>query len=188
MERRIHILGASGAGTTTLGSALSKRFAIPHFDTDDYYWVKTETPFTEPRERKQRAELLNRDMLRYSEWVSSGSFVDWGDFAIPLFTMVVFLWIPHDLRMERIKDREIERYGVDAISPGGWFHENHKEFIAYASAYDTAGLDVDIRSMKLHEQWMSKLTCRLLRIATPSSIQELTITVERELNTLGSGG
>ena len=187
MNRRIHILGASGSGTTTLGQALSKQFSIPHFDTDNYHWVKTDIPFTEKRDDNERAGLLKGDLLAHPEWVLSGSLCDWGDFAIPLFTLVVFLWIPHDLRMKRLQAREIERFGLKAISPGGWFHKNHQDFMEYVSAYDTAGLDVDIRSRKLHEQWMSMLNCKLLRIETPLSIQELTAKVGQELETLQTG-
>jgi adenylate kinase family enzyme len=39
--RRLHILGASGSGTTTLGKAIANELAAPHFDTDDYYWLPT---------------------------------------------------------------------------------------------------------------------------------------------------
>ena len=39
MIRRIHILGAAGSGTTTLGRALAERLQCPHFDTDDYFWL-----------------------------------------------------------------------------------------------------------------------------------------------------
>ncbi|MBI2849938.1 MAG: hypothetical protein HYX80_02715 [Chloroflexi bacterium] len=187
MKRRLHILGASGVGTTTLGRALSERFSIPHFDTDDYHWVKTDIPFTEKRDDRERAELLKRDLLRCPEWVLSGSLCGWGDFTIPLFTIVVFLWIPHDLRLERLQAREIERFGLEAISPGGWFYKNHQEFMDYVSAYDSAGLDVDIRSKKLHEQWMSKLPCRLLKIEAPFPVQELAERVEQEVDALESG-
>jgi len=187
MDRRIHILGASGAGTTTLGRTLSERFAIPHFDTDDYFWDKTApVPFTKKRDADRREELLKSDLLNFPEWVLSGSLIDWGDFAIPMFTLVVFLWIPHELRMARIKAREIERYGLEAISPGGWFYKNHQEFIAYSSAYDTAGLDVDIRSLKLHEQWMKKLECRLVSIEEPLPIQKMAEMVEEELGSMNA--
>ncbi|MDD5191449.1 MAG: shikimate kinase, partial [Dehalococcoidales bacterium] len=57
-EKRIHILGASGSGTTTLGRLLAKRLNIAHLDTDNYYWLKTEIPYTEPRERSTRQALL----------------------------------------------------------------------------------------------------------------------------------
>jgi hypothetical protein len=38
--KRIHILGASGSGTTTLGHALAARLQCPHFDTDAYFWYQ----------------------------------------------------------------------------------------------------------------------------------------------------
>jgi dephospho-CoA kinase len=39
---KIHILGASGAGITTLRKALSKRLGIRQFDADDYFWENTD--------------------------------------------------------------------------------------------------------------------------------------------------
>ena len=44
MIHRIHILGASGSGTTTLGRALAARLQCPHFDTDDCFWLPTDPP------------------------------------------------------------------------------------------------------------------------------------------------
>jgi adenylate kinase family enzyme/ribosomal protein S18 acetylase RimI-like enzyme len=183
-RRRIHIFGASGAGTTTLGRALSKRLSIDHFDSDDYFWVKTPVPYTEKSDVAKRVELLRSDLFASREWVLSGSLCEWGDFAIPLFTLAVFLWIPAELRMKRLRGREISRYGEEALSPGGWFYQNHLDFMAYAASYDLGGLDV--RSRKLHEQWMSKLPCRLLRIEVPMSIDDLCAGVEQQLG-LGDG-
>ena len=45
MIRRIHILGASGSGTTALGQALAEHLRCPHFDTDDYFWLPTDPPY-----------------------------------------------------------------------------------------------------------------------------------------------
>ena len=36
---RIHVMGASGAGVTSLGRALADALAIPHHDTDDYFLI-----------------------------------------------------------------------------------------------------------------------------------------------------
>jgi adenylate kinase family enzyme len=184
VNRRIHIFGASGAGTTTLGSALSERLGFVHFDSDDYFWVKTPVPYTEKSGVDKRVELLKADLLSNPEWVLSGSLCEWGDFAIPLFTLAVFLWIPPELRMTRLRDREISRYGEEALSPGGWFHQNHFDFMAYAASYDSGGLDV--RSRQLHEQWMSKLPCRIMSIEVPMSIDDLCAGVEQQL-ALGDG-
>jgi len=173
-------MGASGAGTTTLGSFLSNQMGIPHFDTDDYFWAPSEMPFSRQRDEKERAELLNTDLDRSPGWVLSGSLCGWGDFAIPRFTLVIFLWIPHDLRMSRLKEREINRYGTEAISPGGWFHENDEAFMAWASAYDTAGLEQ--RSRVRHEQWMKGLPCRIIRFEEARPVEDLAAQVEKELN------
>ena len=38
----IHIVGASGAGTTTLGQALEREYAYKWLDTDGYFWEQTD--------------------------------------------------------------------------------------------------------------------------------------------------
>ena len=178
MQRRIHILGASGSGTTTLGAAIAKKLGIPHFDSDNYFWVKTTIPYTQKTDIQTRVDDLNKD-LAAPEWVLSGSLCEWGDFAIPLFTLVIFLWIPEELRLARLKAREISRYGEEALSPGGWFHVNHVDFMEYARPYDSGG--PDIRSRQLHDQWLSTMPCPVLRIEEPMSIAKLVSAVQKKL-------
>ena len=73
MLHRIHILGASGSGTTALGRALAEHLHVPHFDTDDYFWVPTDPPYTHQRERTERAQLLMDDGTAHDAWVVSWS-------------------------------------------------------------------------------------------------------------------
>ena len=137
MAHRIHILGASGSGTTTLGRAFADCLTYPHFATDDYFWLPTNPPFTEKRERSVRQQLLMDDLTEHDGWVVSGSLCGWGDVAIPLFELVVFLWIPQDVRLERLRLREHERYG-ERITPGGDMHEQSQAFLGWAASYDDA--------------------------------------------------
>ena len=181
MDYRIHILGASGSGKTTLAHILSERLNIPHFDTDDYRWVKTTIPYTEKTDESKRSEALKTDLLKYPQWVLSGSMPGWGDFAITMFTLGVFLWVPTDLRLSRIHKRDVERYGLYAISPGGWFHRQHEEFMSGESAYDRAGTDVSY-SRAYQEQWASRVSCPVLKIEGEFSTEELSAKVEHELN------
>ena len=46
----IHVMGASGSGTTTLGQALAAKLGIRHLDTDHFFWMPTDPPFTMQRE------------------------------------------------------------------------------------------------------------------------------------------
>jgi len=169
MVKRIHILGASGSGTTTLGRGLAERLQYPHFDTDDYFWLPTDPPYTQQRERTERAQLLMDDLTAHDAWVVSGCLCGWGDVAIPLFELVVFLSIPYEVRMARLRQREHERFG-ERILPGGDMDELSQAFLAWAASYDEGGLD--IRSRRLHDQWLSTLPCPILCFEGEYSIEE----------------
>ena len=169
MTKRIHILGASGSGTTTLGRTLAAHLQCPHFDTDNYFWEPTDPPFTTKRETVLRQKLLMNDLTAYDTWVLSGSLCGWGDVAIPLFELVVFLSIPRETRIERLRQRELERFG-ERILPGGDRYEQSQAFLDWAASYEDG--DLNIRSKHLHEQWLGTLPCPIVRIEGEYTIEE----------------
>ncbi len=65
---KIHITGASGSGTTTLGRALAHLANVDHFDTDDYFWEPSDPPFSRPRLRDERIRLLQH--MEFMNWAS----------------------------------------------------------------------------------------------------------------------
>lgn len=158
MGKKIHIFGAAGSGTSTLGASLSKELSHIHLDTDDYFWINK---FTEQRPIPERRELLRSDLSIYQNWILSGAVCVWWDIFKSYFDLVVFLWIPQNVRLERLQQREFQRYGND-ILPGGSRYNQSKAFLEWASLYDEAGLEV--RSKMLHEYWMSDVACPILRI------------------------
>lgn len=178
MINRIHIFGASGSGTTTLGKELANILSFKHFDTDDYFWLPPKLSFSQKRERKERQELLMKDLKSTDKWVLSGSLTDWGDIFIPFFDAVVYLWIPKDIRMKRLLEREEERYGAD-IKPGGMRYNQFIEFINWAEKYDDAG--TDMRSRRLHDDWLAKIDCRIIKIEEDLSSDQR---IQRILNDL----
>ncbi|WP_229106805.1 hypothetical protein [Paenibacillus sp. 1001270B_150601_E10] len=95
MINRIHILGASGSGTSTLATAMSEKYGYQHFDRDVF---------------------------------------------IPYFDLVIYLWIPKDIRMRRLEEREADRYGED-IAIGGRRYESYLKFMNWESRYDTTGIE-----------------------------------------------
>ena len=62
MKNVIHIYGAAGSGTTTLGKKISDELGYTLMDTDDYFWMPTEPKFTLKRPREERIELMKRDI------------------------------------------------------------------------------------------------------------------------------
>lgn len=166
MKNKIHILGASGSGASTLGNELT--LLLPHkcYDSDDYYWIER---FTKQREPKDRLRLLKEDLSFSEQWIFSGAVCGWGDELKSEFDLVIFLYVPKKIRLHRLKEREFQRYG-DTILPGGNNYEQSKAFLNWASLYDEAGLKV--RSKSLHEYWMSDLTCPVLRIEGNHTVKE----------------
>jgi adenylate kinase family enzyme len=169
-SQRIHIFGASGAGTTTLGKALARKLSIAFFDSDDYYWIKTDPPYRQSYPQEQRIQKLLVDMEGDDSWVLSGSVLKWGDSLIPLFTLAIFITLPEQIRLGRLQAREVERYG-QRIQPGGDMHTSSQEFLAWASSYDTAGLET--RSLLSHQTWMKRLECPILQLESTQSIDVL---------------
>src|SRR3989442_10155375 len=149
MPSRIHIFGASGTGTTSLASALAARHGHRHVDTADFYWLRTDPPYRHPRPRAERLAMLRIALAESASWVLSGSLCGWGDPLVPEFELVVFLVVPSDVRLTRLRAREIARYGLDAIAPGGSRHQAYVEFLDWCAGYDGGGLDM--RSRALHE-------------------------------------
>ena len=167
---RIHIVGASGSGTTSLAAELAGRYGHRHLDTDDFYWRRTDPPFREKRPPEERLASLRTTFQEAKRWVLSGSLCGWGDPLIPEFELVVFLLVPTPVRLARLRAREIERYGRQAIAPGGALHEAHVEFLEWAGRYDTG--DPEMRSRAMHEAWLAALPCSVVRLEGDVSIVE----------------
>lgn len=170
VSRRIHIFGASGSGTSTLGRMLSERLAIPWFDVDDYYW-QSDPPYTAKRTIDERLALLRADLDQSESWTLSGSLDGWGDPLRARFALVVFLEVPTSERIRRLRARESARFGASAVAPGGWFHKNHEDFVAWASRYEHN--DLEGRSRRRHEAWIPTLTCPVLRLDGQQPLSEL---------------
>lgn len=157
MKNIIHIYGASGSGTSTLGEKISKEFGYKQMDTDDYFWLPTDPKFIKIRDRDERIELMREDIKDHKNIVISGSLTGWGDVLIPLFTLVVRLVIDPKERIERLEAREKMRFG-SRIEPGGDMYLQHLEFIEWAKKYDTAG--PEMRSKAEHDEWQKLLRCK----------------------------
>ncbi len=168
--RRIHITGASGTGTSTLGRALATRLASQSFDTDDFYWRPTDPPFTESRQIADRLALMEAMFVTRSDWVLSGSLYSWGAPLMPRVTHVVFLTLPPGPRLARLRARERQRYGA-RIAPGGDLEAMHRGFLAWAMSYDDPGAQG--RSRDAHEAWLATLSVPVIRLTSDRPAEEL---------------
>lgn len=160
-KKHIHIFGASGSGTTTIAKNVCDILEYEHFDSDNYFWLPTNDPFTVERSKGECMTLMQSDLSQTPKWILSGSLAGWGDTLISYFDLVVFVYVPQDIRLERLKKREHERYG-SKILPGGARYEDSEKFLEWAAAYDAGTRNG--RSLPKHEAWLSKIECPVLKI------------------------
>jgi adenylate kinase family enzyme len=112
--------------------------------------------------------------------------IGWGDPLIPEFQLVIFLVVPKEIRLARLRAREARRYGAEAVAPGGVLHEAHIEFLDWAGRYDEGG--VEMRSRALHEAWLERLSGPVLTLEGDRSVTEQLSEVEAAVESAGIGG
>ncbi len=175
LPKRIYITGASGSGVTTLGQALAARFNCVHYDIEDFHWVPTNPPFQQRRPPQECLELISACVTRAQTWILSGYLDNWGDALIPLFDLVVFLYVSPDVRIARLRAREERRFGSKALEPGGSLHERHTAFIEWTAHYDHGTKPG--RSLSKHNSWLAKLHCPVIRIDGEHGVEQLVMRV-----------
>jgi len=98
-----------------------------------------------------RLAKLLQDLNATAHAIISGSILNWGLELEDSLSLIVFLSVPADVRVARLKTREMRLYG--RVDP---------EFLAWAAQYDEGKMSG--RSREKHEQWLSQRACPVLRI------------------------
>ena len=158
---KILIFGASGSGTTTLGEELAKRIDCVHLDADDYYWKKTDPPFLIKIPLAERNTKLKTNFNHNENLVLSGSMVSWGKEWETAFDLAIFIDLNSDERMRRLKQREVERYGIQLLNDEQ-IKRNSEDFLNWAKQYENP--DFEGRSLRLHKKWMKLLDCDVMEV------------------------
>ncbi|WP_150956368.1 hypothetical protein [Microbacterium testaceum] len=163
---RVHILGASGSGTTTLGHALAARWAVPHADADDYFWMPTTPPFSRKRDETRRVALMREIFAARPAWVLSGSMLGWGESIVAECDAIVFLALDPSERLRRLEARETIRRG--GLSPDD---EAWRAFRTWAEGYDDPAFDG--RNRAEHDRWLATIGKPVLRLDSRSAVSEM---------------
>jgi adenylate kinase family enzyme len=172
--RRVWVFGAPGSGVTTLGKALAARLDVPFYDTDDYYWFTDDPlPYRRKRNAQHRLHLLQADLDARAEYLVAGALLGWGESLVERFDFIVYRWLPANVRLERIRQREVARYGPARLAPGGDLSAVFDKFLSWAEQYDTAPPQ-RLRSRAAEEAWLAAQEGRpILRLTQDQPVTAL---------------
>ncbi|WP_053917688.1 MULTISPECIES: hypothetical protein [Brachybacterium] len=163
---RLNVMGASGAGATTLGRAIATVWSVPHADSDDYFWMPTEPAFTTPRAVPERVNLMSQIFAPRTAWVLSGAMTSWGESIVSLCDATIFLTIDPQERMRRLEARERLRRRVEGLE-----EDASREFLKWAAGYDDPSSPS--RSLRSQEAWLERRPTPVLRLDSSQPVEEL---------------
>lgn len=174
--RIVQVLGGPGSGVTTLGRELAVRLGLQYRDVDDFHWVPSVPPYQRVRTIHDKYLTFSRAIEQSRLYVVGGSLDGWADALSGQVDLVVFLMCPQKARMERIIERERDRF-ADAIQPGGAMHQRHSAFLDWAAGYDHRPAQVLDRSLARDVAWISRLNCPGVTIPSGTFSLDMTLQV-----------
>ncbi len=132
--------------------------------------------------------MVKADLEASPNAILGGSILRWGENVFPPFDLIVFLWLPPDIRMARIHAREQARYG-EKLQNAPAYIQHHQEFIAWAADYDhDTGIAMNFasshrlaprsfsslrsRTLNTHEKWLKDQTAPILQLREDLTVQQ----------------
>ena len=141
-----------------MGAALGRQLGWKHLDADDYYWLPTLPRFQKKRDGPERLKLFLANLNSAPGVIASGSTIRWGLELEEAYDLIVYLYLPPEIRLPRLRAREMERYGaVD------------EEFMAWAARYEDG--DMTVRSRRRVEAWLSERRAPTLRLEGDMTVE-----------------
>jgi thymidylate kinase len=131
-------------------------------DVEDYYFLDSDIPYTKSRTHEEVKQLMLDDIKTYHKYVLSSVGCDWGSEIVATFKLAILLSAPLQVRLERIKQREIARFG-NRVLEGGDMYESQKRFHNMVSS----------RCAEDIKQQAGSLTCPVLEINATLPVEEI---------------
>ncbi len=165
----IHIMGASGSGTSTIGEFLGKELDFEIIESDFYKWKQTIPEFQEMRPIEESNRLLLEKIKESKNLVITGSLHS-NPITFKYINLIVYLKCPTRVRIKRIKSRDVLK-GRNSLEADDKVKENFLKFLDNAKNYNKIGMDM--RS-KASQKWViSSCNVPVINIRTNKSMDKV---------------
>jgi len=150
MGTGIVVCGLNGAGKSTLGKALANRLNFHFIDNEDLYFPKTDPNYmyANPRSREEFESLFFSEIKAHENFVFASVKGDYGEQFYPFISYIVWVEIPRDVRLERVRNRSYKKFG-ERMLPGGDLYEEELRFLEF----------VESRPENTVEKWLKEVSC-----------------------------
>lgn len=155
MGTGILLCGLNGAGKSTLGKALAEKLDFHYIDNEDLFFSKNAPTYlyAVQRDREEVERLLLEEIADHPDFVFTSVKGDYGEAARARFQYAVWVDVPRELRLRRVRERSYQKFG-DRMLPGGELYEQEEGFFRFVSG----------RAEDTVEQWLRFFPGPVLRV------------------------
>jgi adenylate kinase family enzyme len=162
MLNGIIIMGLNGSGKSTICHKLADLLNYRRMDVEDYSFLDSEIPFAKSRTLEEVKQLMLDDINIYHNYVLASVGCNWGSEIVSTYKLAILLYAPLHVRLERIRQREITRFG-NRVLEGGDMYESQRRFHDMIAS----------RSPEDIKQQACSLTCPVLEINATLPVKEI---------------
>ena len=152
----LQILGAAGAGKSTLGTLMARQTGLPLLHAD--FYRRQDDQFEQMRPISVRRAMLAQDMACRPSFLLDGGLSSWLPEGLLQPDLLLLVRCPQKTRMERLAQRERNRYGQDCFSPLHPHFQLTQEFLEWAAGYEQYGLE-ETNSLVSHMALLARTPC-----------------------------
>ena len=155
MPHKIVLCGGNGAGKSTMGRALAKTLKLRFLDIEQYYFPDRlpNEAYGPARSQEEVTAMLLEDLKKPEGCVLAAVKADYSREIGSLLTVAVYIDVPKEIRMQRIRQRSHDKFG-DRMLPGGELYEQERRF------FDM----VQKRTDEPILQWLSSMRIPVIRM------------------------
>ena len=152
----LQLLGAAGAGKSTLSAMLSRQTGLPQLQAD--FDRRQDGQFEQTRPVSVRRAMLAQDLACHPSCLLDGGLSDWLPEGLLQPDLLILVRCPQKTRMERLIQREQTRYGRQCLSPDHPHYQLTQEFLNWAAGYEDYGLE-ESNSLASHMAVLAQTPC-----------------------------
>ncbi len=177
----IHVMGASGSGTSSLGEYLGRELGFDVIESDFYKWKQTIPQFQVMRPIEESNKLLLDKIANSENLIIAGSLHS-NSVIFKYIDIIIYLKCPTHIRLKRIKQRDIDVGRNSLNSDDAEVRENFLGFLELAKKYNSLGLD---KRSRASQKWViSSCNAKVIKIRTNRKVEKVRNNVLKKLKIL----
>ena len=170
----IQICGLNGCGKSTLGRVLADRMGFHFIDNENLYFVRSQAnePYANPRSQEEVERLLMDEVAKHPNFIFVAVKGNYGKDIIPMYTYVVVIEVPKEIRSQRVRNRSFQKFG-SRMQMGGDLYKQEEAFFRM----------VESRQDDYVENWLQSVKCPIIRVDGTKAVEENVEYIIRVINT-----